>query len=112
MLDQPSQRLLMVPQPALLGVLCVPSPVPMPLPAKLAFRSRRLRTQLSHHHSATVALLHQALRSRPQLLHRHAALPAGFPGSRRSCLLYTSDAADEEDSVDLGGCRIIKKKKQ
>src|SRR5665648_1284469 len=26
-----------------------------------------------------------------------------------SCLLYTSDAADEEDSVDLGGRRIIKK---
>ena len=30
----------------------------------------------------------------------------------KSCLLYTSDAADEEDSVDLGGRRIIKKKKQ
>ena len=28
----------------------------------------------------------------------------------RTCLLYTSDAADEEDSVDLGGRRIIKKK--
>src|SRR5664280_3735078 len=28
------------------------------------------------------------------------------------CLLYTSDAADEEDSVDLGGRRIIKKKKE
>ena len=27
------------------------------------------------------------------------------------CLLYTSDAADEEDSVDLGGHRMIKKKK-
>ena len=27
------------------------------------------------------------------------------------CLLYTSDAADEEDSVNLGGLRIIKKKK-
>ena len=27
-----------------------------------------------------------------------------------NCLLYTSDAADEEDSVDLGGRRIIKKK--
>ena len=27
------------------------------------------------------------------------------------CLLYTSDAADEEDSIDLGGSRIIKKKK-
>eukprot|EP00658_Telonema_sp_P-2_P081194 TRINITY_DN8261_c0_g1_i1.p1 TRINITY_DN8261_c0_g1~~TRINITY_DN8261_c0_g1_i1.p1 ORF type:complete len:108 (-),score=16.61 TRINITY_DN8261_c0_g1_i1:46-369(-) len=26
------------------------------------------------------------------------------------CLLYTSDAADEEDSVDLGGRRIIQKK--
>src|SRR5665648_298990 len=34
--------------------------------------------------------------------------------NRRSaiCLLYTSDAADEEDSVDLGGRRIIKKKKK
>ena len=30
----------------------------------------------------------------------------------RACLLYTSDAADEEDSVDLGGRRIIKKKKK
>ena len=26
------------------------------------------------------------------------------------CLLYTSDAADEEDSVDLSDRRIIKKK--
>src|SRR5678815_5467279 len=29
----------------------------------------------------------------------------------RVCLLYTSDAADERSSVDLGGRRIIKKKK-
>eukprot|EP00656_Telonema_subtile_P025861 TRINITY_DN27895_c0_g1_i2.p1 TRINITY_DN27895_c0_g1~~TRINITY_DN27895_c0_g1_i2.p1 ORF type:complete len:345 (+),score=83.92 TRINITY_DN27895_c0_g1_i2:200-1234(+) len=29
----------------------------------------------------------------------------------QACLLYTSDAADEEDSVDLGGRGIIKKKK-
>ena len=34
---------------------------------------------------------------------------AGTPGI--SCLLYTSDAADERSSVDLGGRRIIKKKK-
>ena len=27
------------------------------------------------------------------------------------CLLYTSDAADERSSVDLGGRRIIKKQK-
>src|SRR5665648_1209546 len=29
-------------------------------------------------------------------------------GRYNVCLLYTSDAADEEDSVDLGGRRIIK----
>ena len=29
----------------------------------------------------------------------------------QSCLLYTSDAADERSSVDLGGRRIINKKK-
>ena len=32
-------------------------------------------------------------------------------GYCRPCLLYTSDAADERSSVDLGGRRIIKKKK-
>src|SRR5665648_752478 len=49
-----------------------------------------------------------------------AANVLGLAGATRSwnsvitaytCLLYTSDAADEEDSVDLGGRRIIKKKK-
>ena len=30
--------------------------------------------------------------------------------SYKTCLLYTSDAADERSSVDLGGRRIIKKK--
>ena len=32
-------------------------------------------------------------------------------GGNGPCLLYTSDAADERSSVDLGGRRIIKKKK-
>ena len=32
------------------------------------------------------------------------------PGQGEPCLLYTSDAADERSSVDLGGRRIIKKK--
>src|SRR5664280_3727240 len=36
----------------------------------------------------------------------------GDPAHIEDCLLYTSDAADEEDSVDLGGRRIIKKKKK
>src|SRR5678815_2956125 len=30
--------------------------------------------------------------------------------NNKPCLLYTSDAADERSSVDLGGRRIIKKK--
>ena len=33
-------------------------------------------------------------------------------GQHDLCLLYTSDAADERSSVDLGGRRIIKKKKR
>ena len=40
---------------------------------------------------------------------------AKYIGPRRksvTCLLYTSDAADERSSVDLGGRRIIKKKKR
>ena len=35
---------------------------------------------------------------------------AGHAERARRCLLYTSDAADERSSVDLGGRRIIKKK--
>ena len=34
------------------------------------------------------------------------------PQRIEACLLYTSDAADERSSVDLGGRRIIKKKKR
>ena len=40
--------------------------------------------------------------------HRRAQRANGRP---TRCLLYTSDAADERSSVDLGGRRIIKKKK-
>ena len=38
-------------------------------------------------------------------------LLTGFDAPPCTCLLYTSDAADERSSVDLGGRRIIKKKK-
>ena len=46
-----------------------------------------------------------------------AAIYSHIPGLKviapySACLLYTSDAADERSSVDLGGRRIIKKKKQ
>ena len=42
---------------------------------------------------------------RLMLLDRVGAAHLVYP-----CLLYTSDAADERSSVDLGGRRIIKKK--
>src|SRR5665811_2593144 len=42
-----------------------------------------------------------------------AAISAGACGRTSwSCLLYTSDAADDLTRVDLGGRRIIKKKKK
>eukprot|EP00658_Telonema_sp_P-2_P004728 TRINITY_DN1175_c0_g1_i2.p2 TRINITY_DN1175_c0_g1~~TRINITY_DN1175_c0_g1_i2.p2 ORF type:complete len:142 (+),score=43.55 TRINITY_DN1175_c0_g1_i2:33-458(+) len=65
-----------------------------------------------------------AARCKPlQITTRPAAPSLRLEGSRsvsvrreavcsKTCLLYTSDAADEEDSVDLGGRRIIKKKKK
>eukprot|EP00658_Telonema_sp_P-2_P053855 TRINITY_DN4256_c0_g1_i7.p2 TRINITY_DN4256_c0_g1~~TRINITY_DN4256_c0_g1_i7.p2 ORF type:complete len:121 (+),score=29.12 TRINITY_DN4256_c0_g1_i7:626-988(+) len=43
--------------------------------------------------------------------HQPTCTSDGMPHPYEPCLLYTSDAADEEDSVDLGGRRIIKKKK-
>ena len=36
---------------------------------------------------------------------------SGWGWNYWDCLLYTSDAADERSSVDLGGRRIIKKKR-
>src|SRR5664280_596501 len=36
-----------------------------------------------------------------------ATIIAEYIEETHTCLLYTSDAADEEDSVDLGGRRII-----
>eukprot|EP00658_Telonema_sp_P-2_P000665 TRINITY_DN10244_c0_g1_i1.p1 TRINITY_DN10244_c0_g1~~TRINITY_DN10244_c0_g1_i1.p1 ORF type:complete len:185 (+),score=42.53 TRINITY_DN10244_c0_g1_i1:164-718(+) len=49
---------------------------------------------------------HEAMKNKNRST-KHFECPVCF-----SCLLYTSDAADEEDSVDLGGRRIIKKKKR
>ena len=40
----------------------------------------------------------------------HLCADRRVPHPRVCCLLYTSDAADERSSVDLGGRRIIKKK--
>ena len=45
------------------------------------------------------------------VLKRFYASPVNKINILLGCLLYTSDAADERSSVDLGGRRIIKKKK-
>ena len=49
-------------------------------------------------------------RDRSQTPAQHLASPLRTTRSQ-PCLLYTSDAADERSSVDLGGRRIINKKK-
>ena len=51
------------------------------------------------------------IRDSDKVGHSTASVPVTFIDVE-PCLLYTSDAADEEDSVDLGGRRIIKKKKK
>ena len=47
----------------------------------------------------------------PRLLQLRRVVGVVDQLQRQPCLLYTSDAADERSSVDLGGRRIIKKKK-
>ena len=58
----------------------------------------------------SLALLVDHLRRQSGLLAKRDIRPAASVFNHLPfCLLYTSDAADEEDSVDLGGRRIINK---
>ena len=52
-----------------------------------------------------------SMRENALIAQPHAIAASGGRDWRPGCLLYTSDAADERSSVDLGGRRIIKKKK-
>ena len=56
-------------------------------------------------------LSRKALLPKPEGYVEPAERPERGDRNDRGCLLYTSDAADERSSVDLGGRRIIKKKK-
>src|SRR5674536_314463 len=49
----------------------------------------------------------QRVRSEPEVFAPFAEYARRRLDPAPACLLYTSDAADEEDSVDLGGRRII-----
>src|SRR5665648_912618 len=78
-------------------------------------KARRLASVISAPHCEfSNALISLKARELPLLNRRQGtsrSRPTRSVESRRSlervCLLYTSDAADEEDSVDLGGRRII-----
>mgnify|MGYP003379293725 CR=1 FL=1 len=67
----------------------------------------------------SVEAQHMISQLRTDVQRKILSLPISFFDSTKSgalvsrimtCLLYTSDAADERSSVDLGGRRIIKKK--
>src|SRR5678816_3542605 len=75
--------------------------------ARATFR-RRLHRAAVHDHRTRLssAFLDHHPQDHAQVV-RHGFKNACFD----PCLLYTSDAADERSSVDLGGRRIIKKKK-
>ena len=62
-------------------------------------RKKEFRTQLS---DEEWDLINEIREKNPAIKTAHDVL----------CLLYTSDAADDGESVDLGGRRIIKKKKK
>eukprot|EP00826_Nyctotherus_ovalis_P019821 TRINITY_DN1615_c0_g4_i1.p1 TRINITY_DN1615_c0_g4~~TRINITY_DN1615_c0_g4_i1.p1 ORF type:complete len:118 (+),score=13.94 TRINITY_DN1615_c0_g4_i1:44-355(+) len=84
-------------------ILDLPLPLTAPLPLPLTLP---LATPLFHIHQSCLGWL---LGSASTLL--GCALPL-FPPLPCTCLLYTSDAADDSLRVDLGGRRIIKKKKK
>ena len=76
-------------------------------PGRVILSGYPLRADLSNW-SREKATQHFGLTTtKPTLL-----VTGGSKGARSiNCLLYTSDAADERSSVDLGGRRIFKKKK-
>ena len=62
------------------------------------------------HRAAAHRRAGRAGQDHPSVQHDVGGLHVQADGGDRDCLLYTSDAADERSSVDLGGRRIIKKK--
>ena len=72
-------------------------------------RSRGLGDVYKRQGSRTAASVARASRT-PKHMPISSALRTSIVRFLGSCLLYTSDAADERSSVDLGGRRIIKNK--
>ena len=73
-------------------------------------RSRGLGDVYKRQAERPAGLLPIPLQHRPNR-RKSRRRPASAQGTATACLLYTSDAADDLLCVDLGGRRIIKKKK-
>src|SRR5450756_3187801 len=76
----------------------------------------RVEDRNAHPHvdcKGTIAVIHNGIIENYQVL-RDDLIQKGhvFVSETDTCLLYTSDAADDLLCVDLGGRRIIKKKKK
>src|SRR5678815_6142871 len=102
------------------------------IPSVRSYAALRLAPQLLHQryvHPGPLVLRTDPLNSPTPTADRDRTVSRRFEPSSRTtligeqpnpwdllqpqdCLLYTSDAADERSSVDLGGRRIIKKKKK
>ena len=67
-----------------------------------------INSVLKYHPSTDISMIEKAYKVASEA-HEGQKRKSGEP---YICLLYTSDAADEEDSVDLSSRRIIKKKKR
>ena len=86
-----------------------PARIPPPAPAPVALGAKRVSKAMSSRRSAT----------RPRADSKASAASAPCTASPwntsmipSTCLLYTSDAADDPLCVDLGGRRMLKKKKK
>eukprot|EP00658_Telonema_sp_P-2_P027692 TRINITY_DN21344_c0_g1_i4.p2 TRINITY_DN21344_c0_g1~~TRINITY_DN21344_c0_g1_i4.p2 ORF type:complete len:175 (+),score=47.89 TRINITY_DN21344_c0_g1_i4:547-1071(+) len=83
------------------------NPCPLIGILRLVVLGGEMQLSITHNQDATVADVADGKLGWAHCVFKDAEGTGGTP-----CLLYTSDAADEEDSVDLGGRRIIKKKKK
>ena len=70
-----------------------------------SFAVKDIRVASTHTYTHTYARTHARTQT-----HTHTHTYARTHARTHTCLLYTSDAADDGRSVDLGGRRIIKKK--
>src|SRR5665811_2610390 len=97
-----------IPTPTMIMMETPPNGTFVPTPSRMKVASGIIATAARYIEPGAVIL--DSTYSRYSAVGR----PARIPGMKPPyfCLLYTSDAADDLTRVDLGGRRIIKKKKK